>query len=297
MKRILFPALVLGLVTGAASASPLDDPRIRTVTYQPNQVVRIYTAVGNPTLIQFEEDEIVDASDPKSMIGMGDSKAWAVGPRGSNVMLKPAAYSPDTKLLIVTNKRSYAFDIVSVPQATKSAKRGKGSAKQVAPAPTASEASGIKPTLIVRFDYPDSRAKAAAAASVKKSAVQERLEQIADRGAVSTKRNVNYMMRGHTGIAPTSISDDGRFTFMRFDSTRELPVAYKVLPDGQETLTNYHMESDTGTMVIHETAGKFMLRYGTAVLAIRNDGFNPDGKLNVSGTTVQNAIRLPRGAQ
>jgi type IV secretion system protein VirB9 len=274
MKRMLIPALVLSLASATACASAGKTP-IFTVTYNPNEVIPIYTAIGVPTLIQFEDDEVVkDEPDNKSMLGMGDSKAWKVGPKGSNVMLKPTARRPDTKLLIVTNKRSYAFDLVSVPEKSK-----------------------LVPTLILRFDFPDSRAKAAAAANVKKSVVQERLDQIADRGAVSTKRNVNYMMRGHTGIAPTSISDDGRFTFMQFDSTRELPVAYKVLPDGQESLTNYHMESDTGTMVIHETAGNFMLRYGTAVLAIRNDGFNPDGKLNVSGTTVPNAVRLPRGAQ
>lgn len=275
MKKRLVLALLLGAACVAASASPADDPRIRTVIYQPNQVVRIYTAVGNPTLIQFEEDETVDESDSsKAMIGIGDKEAWKIGPRGSNVMLKPAAARPDTKLLIVTNKRSYAFEILSVPKK-----------------------SNISPTLIVRFDYPDSRARLALAANQKMSAINERLAEIADRGSVSTKHNVNYMMQGHTGLAPTSVTDDGRFTFMRFDSTRELPVAYKVLPDGREALTNFHMESDTGTMVIHETSPKFILRYGSAVLAIRNDGFNPDGKLNVSGTTVPNAVRLPRGEQ
>lgn len=275
MKNRFVPALLLGAACAATSAAPGDDARIRTVTYQPNQVVRVYTAIGHPTLIQFEDDELVEeAPDSKAMIGMGDRKAWKVGPRGSNVMLKPAAKQFDTTMVIVTNKRSYAFDLVSVPKK-----------------------SNINPTTILRFDYPDSRAKAALVASQKRAVINERFDQIADRGNVGTKRNMNYMMQGHTGIAPTSISDDGRFTFMRFDSTRELPVAYKVLPDGKEALTNFHMENDTGTMVIHETSAKFMLRYGTAVLALRNDGFNPDGKLNVSGTTVPNAVRLSRGEQ
>jgi type IV secretion system protein VirB9 len=274
MKKRLVPALLLA-ACAAASAAPGEDARIRTVTYTPNQVFRIYTAIGNPTLIQFEDDESVDEGESgKGMIGIGDSTAWKVGPRGSNVMLKPAAKNPDTKLVIVTNKRTYAFEIVSVPKK-----------------------SDISATLVMRFDYPDSRARAALAAGQKRAAVNERLEQIADRGQANTHRNVNYMMQGHTDIAPTFISDDGRFTFMRFDTSRELPVAYKVLPDGKEALTNFHMESDTGTMVVHETAAKFMLRYGSSVLALRNDGFNPDGKLNVSGTTVPNAIRLPRGEQ
>ena len=274
MNKSLMACLLVAVV-GTASAAAGDDPRIRTVSYEPNQVVRIYTAIGNPTLIQFEEGETVEESDSnKAMIGIGDKEAWKIGPRGSNVMLKPAAAKPDTKLLIVTNKRSYAFEILSVPKN-----------------------SSISPTLIVRFDYPDTRAKAALAASQKSAAAADRVAKVAGRGNVALKNNANYMMQGDTVLAPASISDDGSFTFMRFSSTRALPAAYKVLPDGKEALTNFHMESDTGMMVIHETAAKFILRYGSSVLAIRNDGFNPDGKLNVSGTSVPNAVRLPRGEQ
>lgn len=274
MNKHLTASLMLAAAT-AANAAPGDDPRIRTVTYEPNQVVRIYTAIGNPTLIQFEDGETVEESDSnKAMIGIGDKEAWKIGPRGSNVMLKPAAARPDTKLLIVTNKRSYAFEILSVPKK-----------------------SAISPTLIVRFDYPDTRAKAALAASQKSAAAAERLAKVSGRANTATKNNANYMMQGDTVLAPTSITDDGRFTFMQFNSTRALPVAYKVLPDGREALTNYHMESDTGMMVIHETAAKLILRYGNSVLAIRNDSFNPDGQLNVSGTSVPDAVRLPRGEQ
>jgi type IV secretion system protein VirB9 len=273
MRKHLAPFLLLGAACAAASAAPGGDERIRTVTYNPNQVVRIYTAVGNPTLIQFEDDETV-LDTAKGMIGMGDSKAWSVGPKGSNIMLKPVAERPDTKLLVVTTKRTYAFEISSV-----------------------AKKSNIEATLIVRFDYPDSRARAAQAANQKRSAITERLDQIAGKDGVSATRNVNYMMQGHKGLAPSRVEDDGRFTYFRFDSTRELPVVYKLLPDGGETLTNFHMDSDTGTVVVHEIAANFILRYGTAVLAIRNDGFNPDGKLNLTGTTVPNAVRLQRGDQ
>jgi len=209
MNKSLMACLLVAVV-GTASAAAGDDPRIRTVSYEPNQVVRIYTAIGNPTLIQFEEGETVEESDSnKAMIGIGDKEAWKIGPRGSNVMLKPAAAKPDTKLLIVTNKRSYAFEILSVPKN-----------------------SSISPTLIVRFDYPDTRAKAALAASQKSAAAADRVAKVAGRGNVALKNNANYMMQGDTVLAPASISDDGSFTFMRFSSTRALPAAYKVLPDG-----------------------------------------------------------------
>lgn len=273
MKTRFAPLLLLGVTCAAAHAASGSDERIRTVPYNANQVVKIVTAVGNPTLIQFEDDEtVLDSS--KGMIGMGDAKAWSVGPKGSNIMLKPVAERPDTKLLVVTTKRTYAFEISSV-----------------------SRKSNIKPTLIVRFDYPDSKAHAALLANRKRSAIGDRLDQIAAKDGISPRRNANYMKQGDDTLAPSAVEDDGRFTFMRFNSSRELPVVYKILPDGTEALTNFHMDSDTGTVVVHEVAAKFVLRYGTAVMAIRNDSFNPDGKLNLTGTTVPNAIRLQRGDQ
>ena len=273
MKMRIAPLLLLCMATTAAQAAPGGDERIRSVTYNANQVVKIYTAPNVPTIIQFEEDETVQ--DPsKGMLGMGDGKAWSVGPKGSNIMFKPIAKQPDTPLLIVTSKRTYAFEFISV-----------------------SKKSGIEPTLVLRFEYPDSKAKAAQAASRKQAVISERLDQIAGKTGQAASRNRKYMKQGDEALSPSAAEDDGRFTYLRFDSTRELPVVYKVLPDGAETLTSFHMDSDTGTVVIHEVAAKFILRYGNAVMAIRNDGFNPDGKLNLTGTTVPNAIRLQRGDQ
>lgn len=276
------PAATAANVTAAsapaarASAAPevrSGDPRIHVELYDPNRVVKIYTAVGNPTLIQFEDDEQI-VGTPKGMIGMGDAKAWSVGPKGSNIMLKPKAVRPDTKLLVVTTKRTYAFDIVSLAKNSK-----------------------VEPTLIVRFDYPDTKAKTALAEARKHGAISERLAQIAGKEGGTGQRNRSFVKRGDAQLAPSQVEDDGRFTYMRFDSTKELPVVYKILPDGAEALTNFHMEPDTGTMVIHEIAAQFVLRYGKAVLAIRNDGFNPDGKLNLSGTTVPRTVRLQKDEQ
>jgi len=276
MKQALMKGALLtacSLVIGAADAAAARDPRIRVETYDPDQVVKIYTEVGNPTLIQFEEDERVE-NEPKSMVGMGDAKAWSVGPRGSNIMLKPKVKQPDTKLLVVTNKRTYAFEI-------KTAK------------------SGVQPTLIVRFNYPDTKARLARAEAGKQDAVTQRLQQISGKGGAgeSRGRNRNYMKRGDEVLAPSQVEDDGRFTYMRFDSPRELPVVYKLLPDGREALTNFHMEPDTGTMVIHETAANFVLRYGKSVMAVRNDGWNPNGQLDLAGSTLPRTLRMEKEAQ
>jgi type IV secretion system protein VirB9 len=261
-------ACLLTCVTAAAA-----DPRIHVEQYDPNRVVEIYTETGNPTLIQFEDDErIVDT--PSGMIGFGDAKAWSVGPKGSNIMLKPKVTQPDTKALVVTNKRTYAFEIKSVPKK-----------------------SGIQPTLIVRFTYPDTRAKLAKAEADRQDVIAKRLQQTAGKDGTTKVRNRQFMKRGDESLSPSLVEDDGRFTYFRFDSTRELPVVYKLLPDGREALTNFHMDPDTGTMVVHETASNFILRYGKAVMAIRNDGWNPDGALNLTGTTLPRTVRMDKEAQ
>lgn len=273
MNRLLIPALAFALAAGPAAAASQGDPRIRVEPYDFNRVVPIYTRVGEPTLIQFEDDErIVDT--PEGMLGMGDAKAWSIGPKGSNIMLKPKSEKPDTKLLVVTTKRTYAFEIISVP-----------------------EKSGAAVTNILRFAYPDTARKAAEEAAQRAKLVNERLQKI-EAAVIAAgplqARNRNYMKQGDESLAPSSVEDDGRFTYMRFDSARPLPTIFKVLPDGDEAMTNFHMDPQTATVIVHDVAGSFVLRYGGAVMAIRNDGFNPDGKINVLGTTVPNAVRMQK---
>lgn len=273
MNRRMISALAVALAAGQALAAPQGDPRIRVEAYDFHRVVPIYTSVGEPTLIQFEEDErIVDTDE--GLMGMGDGKAWSVGPKGRNIMLKPKSVKPDTKLLVVTTKRTYAFEIISVPVK-----------------------SGAAVTNILRFKYPDTELKVAQEAAQRAKLVNERLQKI-EAAVIAAgpqqARNRNYMKQGDEALAPSSVEDDGRFTYMRFDSSRPLPVVFKLLPDGEESMTNFHMDPQTSTVIVHDVAASFVLRYGAAVMAIRNDGFNPDGKTNVLGTSVPNAVRMQK---
>lgn len=262
---------VSGTVAGGElSLTGTTDPRIRIEAYDPNRVVPIYTEPGNPTLIQFQEDERI-ADTPEGMIGMGDARAWSVGPKGSNIMIKPKAAKPDTKVIVVTNKRTYVFEIRSVAKASKN-----------------------PPTLVVRFTYPDAQLKAAKADAARQDALSQRVEKANGRDGSVKVRNERYMKRGDESLAPSHVEDDGRFTYFRFDSTRELPLLYKLLPDGREALLNFHIDPDTGTVVVHETAAQFILRYGKAVMAVRNDGWNPDGAINLTGTTLPRTIRMDK---
>lgn len=278
MKAGMIVAVSLWIFSGVVTAGQgveQRDPRIHVEQYDPNHVVRIYTKIGNPTLIQFEDDEQI-VNTPQGMVGMGDAKAWVTKPKGSNIMLKPKATQPDTTMLVVTTKRTYAFEIVTVPAN-----------------------SHQPPTLIVRFDYPDTKARQAKVEAAKRAIVTERLQEIAGNGngEKGPGRNRRYMKRGDEVLAPSEVEDDGRFTYMKFDSTSNLPLVYTVQPSGKEVLTNFHIDPDSATMVIHETAPLFMLRYGDSVMAVRNDGFSPKGSLNVTGSTLPRTLRLLKDTQ
>ena len=90
-------------------------------------------------------------------------------------------------------------------------------------------------------------------------------------------------------IVPTLIFDDGRFTYLRFPSNREVPAVFHVLGDGSETLVNARMEGDL--LVIDRVSRRLMLRAASAVVGVWNEAFDPDGVPPERGTTVSGVQR------
>lgn len=256
-------AAVLPLSVQAAAipkGSP-KDKRIQTAVYSPDEVFVVHTQVGVATVIQLESDERIVGEN--SAIGIGDAEAWKMTARGHNIFFKPTAPRPDTNLLITTDKRTYAFDLR--PTNGKSA-----------------------PTYILRFSYPDSESAKQALAEQKRTQSAALLAQI--QAAPPSAVNTDYVGRGDRSLAPTALYDNGRFTYFRFNNGRDLPAVYKVLPDDSEALVNTHMEGDT--VVVHETAQRFVLRLGKQVLGIENRGFNGNGQFNRTGTDDHSSVRL-----
>jgi type IV secretion system protein VirB9 len=274
MKRVLKLKLVALVVLGGAlpaSAWALQTPNacgndehVRCARYDVNEVYRVETIAGNATLVQFEEGEVVDSKE--SAVGLGDARAWKVGAGGNWIMFKPVTVKPDTNLIVVTNRRRYTFKLETV-------KRG-----------------GV-PTWTLSFDYPDTRARLALEAA-KKRALADAVGRSS--ASASVHQNENYDMHGNTVLAPTSMWDDGRFTYFRYATSRDAPAIFRLLPDGSEALVNSHAEGDT--VVVHETGAGFVLRLGDSVLGVRNNAYSPDGQFNATGSTVSNTVRLVKGA-
>ncbi|MDR2014124.1 MAG: TrbG/VirB9 family P-type conjugative transfer protein, partial [Azoarcus sp.] len=231
-----------------------QDPRIREVAYDPNKVYTIYTGVGFANLIQFAPDETLQAPR-KSLLGMGDAGAWHVGAVGNSVSLKPAAVENGSNVVLVTNKRTYAFDL---RPATKT----------------------NPPTYILRFTYPENQAADIAAE-------RRRLGLTAASRAEKRTINTDYIWKGYDTdvlLAPTAAWDDGRFTRLVYNHAGELPVFYKVLPDGTEALVNYNVDDKVKeTIVLQEVVRIVRARLNNQVIEIHNRSYKQPAVNRIPG--------------
>ena len=110
--RVFLLGLAILLLSPAARAaeSPRPgyvDPRIQTITYDPDQVVVLYGAPGYQLMLEFGPNERLEN------VSIGDSLGWQVTPnRRANVLfLKPLDRHAVTNMTIITNQRHYAFDL------------------------------------------------------------------------------------------------------------------------------------------------------------------------------------------
>ncbi|MRD49392.1 conjugal transfer protein TrbG [Caenimonas koreensis DSM 17982] len=245
------------------------DPRIRTEIYDKTQVYNVHTMIGRATLIQLEDDESL-AISPASVLGIGDADAWNLGVRGNNIVLKPSQKMPHTNVVLVTNKRTYSFELLATPK----------------------EAT---PTYILRFRYPDSEAAKAAAEA---AAEAKRAQITAAAKAEKVVVNADYVWRGDNEmLKPTAAYDDGRSTRLVYDHGGELPVFFKVLPDGSESLLNFNIDpAHKNTVVLHEVIRTVRARMGDSVIEIVNKGYVLP-KFNESGTGVPGTVRVDKGSQ
>lgn len=83
------------------------DNRIKTYIYNPNEVYLLVLHFGFQSHIEFANNEEIET------ITLGDSYAWKITPIGNRLFVKPLEKNIKTNMTIITNKRTYQFDIVA----------------------------------------------------------------------------------------------------------------------------------------------------------------------------------------
>jgi type IV secretion system protein VirB9 len=272
--RAVGAALAAALALAGGQALALDvprpgpaDPRVRVVDYDPAQVVRL---TGRPRIaleVAFAADETV------RHVALGDSSAWQTAADGNLLFLKPIrALSAPTDLIVTTDRggttRAYAFELV--------VGRGK-SVSGASPAP-------LDEPYVVSFRYPaDVVARARAAVEAATSATAERADGLRlEAAALEGPRNLAYTVQGPTALQPSEVSDNGRFTVLRFPGGQVLPAIYAVGVDGTEALAAFDVRGEF--VVVHGVAPALRLRLGRELLCITNAAYRPAGSPSLTAS-------------
>lgn len=111
IARIII-ALLIVMQSNIVSAFDDDlsittDSRIKTYIYNPNEVYLLVVHYGFQSQIEFSKGEEVKT------ISLGDAYSWKITPLENRLFVKPMEKNIRTNMTILTNKRSYQFDIVA----------------------------------------------------------------------------------------------------------------------------------------------------------------------------------------
>ena len=244
-RAVLLAALSLALAAPAAA-----DNRLRTLVYQSNAVVRIEGKVKVQTTIMFGPDEVIEN------VAIGDSGAWQVQPNKAQTILfvKPLDPVARTNMTVVTDKRTYLFDLVSSP--------------------------GSSALYVLKFRYPE----------LEKKAEEERLAALAEAEALAaraaaapeialpggdpavvvdpTKLNFAWATSGAAELLPTRAFDDGNAVFLSWPQGVSVPAILVTNEAGDEGPVNYTVRGET--IVVDGVPPKLILRSGRDTATLVN---------------------------
>jgi type IV secretion system protein VirB9 len=223
-------AAAAALAQLAPAPALAQDSRLVELLYEPDRVVRIEGRPRVQATIQFADDERIEN------VAIGDSNAWQVTPnkRANLLFVKPLASRAITNMTVVTNERTYLFDLVASPQ--------------------------NRPVYIVKFTYPEpiepedlmipdlpSEAELAAANDP---------FSVIDPAAL----NFAWDREGNRRLLPEQVYDDGEATYLVWPGAEEVPAILVVDAEGLEGPVNYTVRGDT--IIIPHLPGRIVLRAG-----------------------------------
>ena len=247
----------------------LADPRIKTVDYDPLRVVRIVGVFRSATQIILGPGEVIQH------VALGDTSGWEVAAETNILFVKPTATRAPTNLIVTTKdgqqSRNYTFELTARSGATRS--------------------DSPDTFFVVRFRYRSAEAaQAAAAITAQAAALETKIIQFKlDRGVLEGRRNLAYALQGSAAIAPSEVSDNGRFTVLRFAGAQPVPAIFAVGPDGAETLVSFDVRGEF--VIVHQIAGVLRLRRGREVLCVINQRLSRFGQNLGTGTSASDIDR------
>lgn len=236
LRNLLAAAALSGVAAASAQAA---DVRIKTRLYNADEVVVVEGRAGVQATIAFAELEQIEN------VAIGDSTSWQVTPnkRANLLFVKPLGPTSRTNMTVVTDRRTYLFDLAARPEGT--------------------------PLYVLRFTYPPeakptrqlagmSAEEAAAAATPPK--------EIA--AADPAGLNFAWRTKGDRKILPSRIYDDGEATYLSWPARSAIPAILTVNEKGEEGAVNYAVRGEV--LVLDSVPKTIVLRSGREMATLEN---------------------------
>jgi type IV secretion system protein VirB9 len=180
---------------------------------------------------------------------MGDPTGWQISPQGGSIFLKPTEVDANTNMVIITDKRTYYFEMYSKE---------------------AQDINDPELAFATRFIYGDAGG-GSSNDFIDLGSDTKSKTYVPDPFKDTTGLNLKYTMNGAKDIQPLEVFDDGEFTYFKFrDINADYPAIFQVLPDGNEALINFRI-SDNGYVVVERVTSQFTLRFGNEMACIFNE--------------------------
>ena len=181
--------------------------------YDPEQIVRIVGKSGIQSTIEFAADEQIEN------VAVGDSSAWQITPnrRASLLFVKPLAAHSRTNMTVVTDKRTYMFDLVA----------GEESAA---------------PVYALKFSYPEREEGRRRRSLSSRSA--SRLAAGAPATMTADKLHFDWNSKGNGKLLPARVFDDGSSLYLAWNKETPLPAILTQSEDRKEGPVNYRLSGE-----------------------------------------------------
>ena len=303
LLRMLTAGLLAFAVSNVAAAyeSESADDRIKTMVYNENEVYTILTRNGFATAIELSRKEKVQA------ISIGDSVGWQITPAKNRLFIKPTLLDSTTNLSIITDKRTYQFELIVSSSRVRNAKHAyvvrffyPSEAKKVAPLPSyapapvpySAPAAPIAPSIPAIAPAPPAFSAApfptsappvpSVAAPISAPSGVAALPSLGSIGIESY--NFNYTLTGPESFSPSKIFDDGKSTYFEFgNSNVSAPRVFAVTSMGTEAPLNVRRSGSK--YIVDSIASRFVIRAANSTdqICIFNESMLAGAPVSASG--------------
>jgi type IV secretion system protein VirB9 len=276
ISRPRFHSLTLMLVASClafqAEAAPLSkgalpaDNRIKVLYYDPSDVYVIRAKYGYQTNIVFEQGEEIQT------ISMGDRSLWQIIPGDNRLYIRPMQENISTNMTLITNIRSYEFDLKSVDSKSENniyvARFVYDKPNMDAPSPVEVPAPVVltppEPKSLGKLKAPEPKFEAPKFAP----------EPMPLKQSGPVHPNYNYTYSGPDSLAPDKVYDDGKSTYITLSSSaRRYTPAVFVVRDDKEYPAPSKIQG--GQIIVDEVASALILRSKTGAVRIYNELLSP----------------------